>query len=554
MLKVYNIRPVKNPNELKVRDYSDYEKWDFTCDTEKFKGWICSFSGYDIKKCDSDNYPVNYKNYAIWKQYIIDWINENNQRIYNGDLNGREIIYKMLDVDEDSAYTYEKYVDGHLAKTGKGWLKDLEYKFEKEAWREGIKEFKKARGIKTESDKMKEKQEETNKKIKDMDSSLPETEEQIPPTLINAIAKATDAPCEFISEIISKGVMGVTGVSFKELFNYYTKIIKKNITTEAYRLANSATALVETYYKPVEEKIVDMTDYFAQLDTDREEYLKLHSDDVCLFKLVEEEYAIKNSTSTSSTSSTTSTTSTVTNVQTTQLPSNYSKVKGSPHFAAGATEKDYVDRKQGTLEWNKKQPNENVITNESELWKIVRKDLGNKPYGEEADASMCSFKVNVRDKNGVIVQRKVTVHKAAVGTFKKIFEELLNIPTFKEMQGYLDTYSFRCVSQNKKPDPDPNKPYKPKSLSKHAYGIAIDINPWKWGDNPNHNNTPGEIEKFDESDNTDTTMRTFNHPIVKAFRKFAFGWGGGYSDYMHFSANTYYKKIKNHGDKCFTGR
>ena len=53
----------------------------------------------------------------------------------------------MLDVDEDSAYTYEKYVDGHLAKTGKGWLKNLEHDFEKEAWRKAVKEYKKTHGI-----------------------------------------------------------------------------------------------------------------------------------------------------------------------------------------------------------------------------------------------------------------------------------------------------------------------------------------------------------------------------------------------------------------------
>ena len=64
---------------------------------------------------------------------------------------------------------------------------------------------------------MKKKQDKTNQKIKDLDSSLPEKTEEIPPTILNAIAKAQSDPCEFISEIISKGVMGVTGVSPKEL-------------------------------------------------------------------------------------------------------------------------------------------------------------------------------------------------------------------------------------------------------------------------------------------------------------------------------------------------
>ena len=539
MLKIYDIKPLDDPNEIKIREYSDFLRWSFKCDTSDFNGWLCTYSGYDIKKGTLEGAPVTSEHYEIWKQQIVNWINENNQRIYDGDLSGHEIEYKMLDVDEDSAYTYEKYVDGHLTKTGKGWLKDLEYKFEKEAWRKAVKEYKKANGIETESDKMKKKQDKTNQKIKDLDSSLPEKTEEIPPTLLNAISKAQSDPCEFISEIISKGVMGVTGVSTKELFNYYTKVIKNNISVETYKIANSQSAMVDMFFKPVDEKISDMTEYFAQLDTDREEYLKTHSDDVCLFKLVEEDYAIN--TSQQSTDSANLTGSTYTPIQATPLPSNYEVVKGSPHLAKGLTEEDYAGRKKGTLEWNKKQPNENVITNPLELWKIVSKDLGNKPYGEEADASMCRFKVNIKNKDGVIVQQKVTVHKAAAGTIKKIFADLLNTPGFKNLQTYIDSYFYRKIATK-------------KSLSKHSFGVAIDLNPHGKG-NPNYvGSKPRDIEDQTESDNTDIKMRTFNHPIVKLFKKYAFGWGGAYSDYMHFSCHTYNKKIPNHGDACFAGR
>ena len=541
MIKLYDIRPFDN-NDFKIRTYSDFERWDFKYDTPTFKGWFGTHCGNDIKRGVMESSPLSKLSYESWKQQIVDWINENNQKIYNGDLSGRSIEYKMLDVDEDSAYTYEKYVDGHLAKTGKGWLKDLEHKFEKEAWREAVKEYKKAHGIESESDKMKKKSKKTKQKIDDLDSSLPEKEEPIPPTVLNAISKLQTDPCEFITEIISKGVMGVTGVSPKELFNYYTKVIKNNITVETYNISNSQSAMVDMFFKPVDEKIPDMTEYFSQLDTDREEYLKTHSDDVCLFKLVEEDYAINApQQSTDSTDSIDSTESTYTPVQATPLPSSYEVVKGSPHLAKGLTEEDYAGRKKGTLEWNKKQPNENVITNPSELWNIISKDLGNKPYGDEADASMCRFKVNIKNKDGVIVQQKVTVHKAAAGTIKKLFADLLNVPGFKNLQTYIDSYFYRTIGTG-------------KSLSKHSFGGAIDLNPHGKG-NPNYvGSKPRDIESQTESDNTDIKMRTFNHPIVKVFKKYAFGWGGAYSDYMHFSCHTYNKKIPNHGDACFAGR
>ena len=538
MIKLYDIRPFDN-NDLKIITYSDFERWDFKYDTPEFKGWLGTHCGNDIKRGVMESSPLSKLSYESWKQQIVDWINENNQKIYNGDLSGRSIEYKMLDVDEDSAYTYEKQIDGRLAKTGKGWLKDLEHDFEKKAWRKAVKEYKKSHGIESESDKMEKKRKKTKQKINDLDSSLPEKEESIPPTILNAISKLESNPCEFITEIISKGVMGVTGISAKELFNYYTKVIKNNITVETYNVANSQSAMVDVFFKPVDEKIPDMTEYFAQLDTDREEYLKTHSDDVCLFKLVEEDYAIN--ASQQSTNSEDSTDSTYTPVQATPLPSSYEVVKGSPHFAKGLTEADYAGRKKGTLEWNKKQPNENVITKPSELWNIIYKDLGNKPYGDEADASMCRFKVNIKNKDGVIVQQKVTVHKAAAGTIKKIFADLLNVPEFKNLQTYIDSYFYRTIGSG-------------KSLSKHSFGVAIDLNPHGKG-NPNYSKTkPKDIEAQTESDNTNIKMRTFNHPIVKLFKKYAFGWGGAYSDYMHFSCHTYNKKIPNHGDACFAGR
>lgn len=503
MLKIYNITPLDNPHEIKIREYSDLERWDFKYDTSDFKGWTCTCSGYDIKKGHMDMTPLTSDKYDTWKKYIVDWINENNQKVYDGDLSGREIVYKMLDVDEDSAYTYEKYVDGHLTKTGKGWLKDLEYKFEKEAWREGVREYKKAHGIETESEKMEKKRKKTKQKINDLDSSLPEKEEMIPPTILNAIAKAQSEPCEFVSEIISKGVMGVTGVSPKELFNYYTKVIKNNISVETYNIANSQTALVDQMFRPVDEKIADTREYFAQLDTDREEWLKTHSDDVCLYKVVETEYPK------------------IPDPTPTPVPTTSTSSYNTRDYSSSPT--------TGTLEWNKKGPNEEVITERGKLWKIISNDLGKTPTSSQANASMTTIEVKTRDEDGVMQMRKIRVHKAAVGTVKRIFEEIYNTTDFKIIRKtnfQLGGFNHRFVRGST------------AALSQHSFGSAIDLNPMV---NPMKGSKSKDVDKQTDSNNNDKEMRTVNHKVVKIMAKYGYGWGGCYSDYMHFSCKTVMK-------------
>ncbi len=61
-------------------------------------------------------------------------------------------------------------------------------------------------------------------------------------------------------------------------------------------------------------------------------------------------------------------------------------------------------------------------------------------------------------------------------------------------------------------------------MSNHSKGGAIDIN---WSVNPFSKGAKGE--------DNDTMVRTTNHPVVQAFARHGFGWGGSYGDYMHFS-------------------
>lgn len=517
-LKLSNIKPFYYNGDIELWDYSDMIPWSFTAERNNYVTSYDDLTGYEIKtnniKIHGDR-VISSEVYDEWKNQIVEAINDHNSKIYNEDSDNFKVEFKMLDVDDDYAYTYEKYVNGKLVFSGKGWLKDLKTKIEKEAWRKAVKEYKKENGIETESDKRKKKREKTKKKIKQEDEKLPEPMEKIPPTIINAIAKATNDPCEFITEILQKGTQSVTGMSPKELINYYTKLVKNNVDVATTKIVDGATETMNTFYLPVEEGLSQIDEYFAQLDSDREEWLKQHSDDVCLFELVESETIKK--------SSITSTTTTTTNV--------------SGITSSTTTQSSDPNRKVGTLEWNNRGPNENVITKRGELWNIIYTDLGPRPTSGEASRSMKTIEVKTRDPNGVMKMRWITVHKAAVGTVKQIFEEIYNTTNFKVLSGKYELGGFNHR---------PVRKSKTGALSQHSWGSAIDINP---SQNPMLDSSSKDVYKRTDSDNTDTKMRTVNHKVVKILAKYGYGWGGCYSDYMHFSCKTYINK-----DGWFSGR
>lgn len=113
--------------------------------------------------------------------------------------------------------------------------------------------------------------------------------------------------------------------------------------------------------------------------------------------------------------------------------------------------------------------------------------------------------------------KTLTVHKALVGHFQNMFQEVYEQTTFKFNS--LGTYNYRTIK-------NPNKPNS-QSLSYHSYGVALDINP--------SNNPFDESKKVANQSNSDTVIRSTDHPVVKILGKYGFGWGGRYCDYMHFS-------------------
>ena len=113
----------------------------------------------------------------------------------------------------------------------------------------------------------------------------------------------------------------------------------------------------------------------------------------------------------------------------------------------------------------------------------------------------------------------VQIHKRLAFDVQNIIKEIVN-------SGYqlksIGGFSFRRCKNGKLNQP----------LSNHGGGGAIDINagginPFVHGGRPlasGDDLNPGHI-------------RTVNHPVVKIFKKYGWGWGGTYGDYMHFSIN-----------------
>ena len=127
--------------------------------------------------------------------------------------------------------------------------------------------------------------------------------------------------------------------------------------------------------------------------------------------------------------------------------------------------------------------------------------------------------------NGIQDTKTITFkcNKNLKQQLEKIYQEIFNTVVdgkyFAVVQtyGYSDKPTERRLIRNKK---YPNS----NILSWHAYGAAVDIN---WEVNPFNKNASGTDDW--------KIMRTESHPVVQIFKKYGWGWGGSYGDWMHFS-------------------
>ena len=115
--------------------------------------------------------------------------------------------------------------------------------------------------------------------------------------------------------------------------------------------------------------------------------------------------------------------------------------------------------------------------------------------------------------------RKITIHRDLEQEVQAIFQSMKNAGV--NLNQYIGGFVYRTI----------NNPSHPGSttLSMHSFGCAIDIN-------YNLNPFVGGGKPLKSGDDTPRgVIRTYDSPIVKAFAKYGWGWGGRYGDYMHFS-------------------
>lgn len=135
------------------------------------------------------------------------------------------------------------------------------------------------------------------------------------------------------------------------------------------------------------------------------------------------------------------------------------------------------------------------------------------PTRAECDRAMKTITINAYP------DKRICVHKDLVNEVQSIFNELKEAGV--NLNKYIGGYCFRTINNPRQPNS--------KTLSMHSFGCAIDIN-------YNLNPFVGGGKPLKTGDDTASgKIRTYNSPIVKAFARHGWGWGGRYGDYMHFS-------------------
>lgn len=394
------------------------------------------------------------------------------------------IRFEIMDIDSRFACTYREYLNGRLVKEGKGWAKDFTNPREREAWDNAVIEYKRSNGIEMSTDMMKKGLNDVNGAISKLDTQFPLDLDLNPPLIETAIPTLATDPCNFANNIIKAAQVAISRIngapSPVELSNYYIKLGKDNISSATTVVANTQQEATNSRFALVDENFGESYDYFMELDAEREEYLKTHSEEFYMFDVVDYEPPVL-----------------------------------AELLNYGGGDEDYVDEDTGEVYTGK-----NISGgNKSE----VLAALG---FTGTDDESYCNSKmvtIKVKTLNG---NKLLTVHRDLAAEIQTIFEEIYDIG-FNVIE--VGGYKYRTVR-------NPNNPNS-TALSMHSFGCAIDIN---WRNNPFPKNFKKPFTTAPEYWNgrhydPNSCIWTFDHPVVTIFRNHEWGWGGRYGDLMHFS-------------------
>ena len=140
----------------------------------------------------------------------------------------------------------------------------------------------------------------------------------------------------------------------------------------------------------------------------------------------------------------------------------------------------------------------------------------------EMQKYLTTVQITVRDKEGNLQTRSLTIHKALADDVVAIFQEIADAGFCAYDVG---SYSWRQMAAS-------------GNRSHHSYGVAIDINP-----NENYMVKAGKVVAGSCWDPTNNQYSFGpNSAVVQAFQKRGWVWGGSWKsskDYMHFSYTGY---------------
>ncbi|MCM1217701.1 MAG: M15 family metallopeptidase [Lachnospiraceae bacterium] len=150
------------------------------------------------------------------------------------------------------------------------------------------------------------------------------------------------------------------------------------------------------------------------------------------------------------------------------------------------------------------------------LWGEWTQDIKNEVTGYQTKVTL----KRRTSKNGSLSEFTLQVHKAITSMLQDIFNEIASNPNVAIDNNYGGFFIRHMNSGSSSGN---------SYASIHSTGCAVDVN---FGVNPLHSN-------MSEAD-TEFKMRTTSHPIVQAFMKRGFDWGGKWSnrDAMHFELSS----------------
>ncbi|HET7329099.1 MAG TPA: M15 family metallopeptidase [Nocardioidaceae bacterium] len=142
-----------------------------------------------------------------------------------------------------------------------------------------------------------------------------------------------------------------------------------------------------------------------------------------------------------------------------------------------------------------------------------------------------------RHRGEIVVHRRIT--GPTVGVFRDLYRGRFPVRAMHRVDRFGWSARLRGANDYRSMKADNTSGFNcrrvvgnPGAVSPHSYGTAIDINPWE---NP-YVSRRGVVPNrwWLHRSHPRVAWRSYSHPVVRAFTRHGFSWGGAYSDFHHF--------------------